>query len=170
MKTVVTVNIPPVNQNQSMITVTAAIIRKEDTVLLTRRNQGQRLAGYWEFPGGKLEEGETLQSCLEREIREELGWVIQVGEVVATNIHTYDRGDIFLVAMEATILSGTPTLTVHDDMAWVPVPNLLEYQLAPADIPIAKALLNKPSSGRLLPMTGPDFSSNIDQADYENGL
>jgi len=62
-----------------MITVTAAIIRKGDTVLLTRRKQGQRMAGYWEFPGGKLEEGETLQACLEREILEELGWKIQVG-------------------------------------------------------------------------------------------
>ncbi len=126
-----------------MITVTAAIIRKEDKVLIVRRKQGQRLAGYWEFPGGKLEDGESLQLCLEREILEELGWNIEAREVVATNVHTYDLGDIYLVALEATILSGTPVLTVHDEMAWVPVYRLMEYQLAPADIPIAKRLLVK---------------------------
>lgn len=124
-----------------MITVTAAIIRKGDTVLLTRRKQGQRMAGYWEFPGGKLEEGETLQACLEREILEELGWKIQVGEIVATNIHSYERGDIYLVAMNAVILSGAPVLTVHDTMEWISAARLLEYQLAPADIPIAEELM-----------------------------
>jgi 8-oxo-dGTP diphosphatase len=128
----------------NMITVTAAIIRQGDTVLITRRKQGQRMAGYWEFPGGKLEDGETIQTCIEREIHEELGWDIEAGKVVATNVYTYDRGDIYLVALEATIRSGSPTLTVHDDLAWVPVSCLLEYQLAPADIPIAKTLLNKP--------------------------
>jgi 8-oxo-dGTP diphosphatase len=124
-----------------MITVTAAIIRKGDTVLLTRRKQGQRMAGYWEFPGGKLEENETLQSCLEREIREELSWIIKAGEIVTTNCHSYDHGEIHLVAIEATIQFGSPALTVHDDLAWVPIACLLDYQLAPADIPIAKELM-----------------------------
>ena len=126
-----------------MITVTAAILRKGDMVLLTRRKQGQRMAGYWEFPGGKLEEGETLQACLEREILEELGWRIQVGEIVATNTHAYERGDIHLVAMDAAILSGEPVLTVHDTMEWITLSRLLEYQLAPADIPIAEELLRR---------------------------
>ena len=125
-----------------MITVTAAIIRQQDAILLVRRKQGQRLAGYWEFPGGKLEAGETIQACLEREIQEELGWIIQAGEVVATNVHAYDRGVIQLVAMEARILSGTPIITVHDASAWVPTVQLLDYRLAPADIPIAAKLIN----------------------------
>lgn len=124
-----------------MIIVTAAIIRNGDTVLLTRRKQGQRMAGYWEFPGGKLEDGETLQSCLEREIQEELGWVVKAGKEVASNIHTYDRGDIYLVALETSIQSGSPTLIVHDAMVWVTVSDLLNYQLAPADIPIAEELV-----------------------------
>lgn len=126
-----------------MITVTAAIIREKDSILIARRKPGQRLAGYWEFPGGKIEEGETLQACLKREIFEEFGWNIQIGEIVATNIHSYERGDIYLVAMEALILSGTPVLTVHDKMEWVPVARLLEYQLAPADIPIAEMVQKK---------------------------
>jgi 8-oxo-dGTP diphosphatase len=175
-----------------MITVTAAIIRTGDAVLITRRKPGQRMAGYWEFPGGKLEDGETLQTCLEREIHEELGLNIQAGMVVATNVHTYDHGDIYLVAIEATIRSGSPILTAHDDLAWVPVSCLLEYQLAPADIPIAKALINKQSSNHLLPgiagelalhcgpalqaerhlpMTGPRTAAiTSDQSDNENSL
>lgn len=124
-----------------MITVTAAIIRKGDTVLLTRRKQGQRMAGYWEFPGGKLEEGETLQACLERELFEEFKWSTKAGEVITKSTYNYPQGSILLVALEAEILSGDPVLTVHDKMEWVPIPQLLNYQLAPADIPIAKELM-----------------------------
>lgn len=124
-----------------MLTVTAAIIRAGATVLLTRRKPGQRMAGYWEFPGGKLEPGETLQACLEREIEEELGVRIRAGEILATNVHRYDRGPIHLVALQATLVSGTLALSVHDAFAWVPVDRIFDYQLAPADIPIAKALL-----------------------------
>jgi len=60
---------------------------------------------------------------------------------VATNIHSYERGDIYLVAMNAVILSGAPVLTVHDTMEWISATRLLEYQLAPADIPIAEELM-----------------------------
>jgi 8-oxo-dGTP diphosphatase len=125
-----------------MITVTAAIIRKGDTVLLTRRKQGQRMAGFWEFPGGKIEKGETLQACLERELFEEFNWRIKAGEVITKSKYDYTHGSILLVALEAEILSGSPVLTVHDKMEWVPVPQLLDYRLAPADIPIAKELMH----------------------------
>ncbi|QQG67011.1 (deoxy)nucleoside triphosphate pyrophosphohydrolase [Desulfobulbus oligotrophicus] len=126
-----------------MITVVAAIIRQDNTILLTRRKQGQWLAGYWEFPGSKLEDVETLQACLEREIHEELRLTVQAGDVVSTNIHTYDHATIRLVALETTIKEGSPVLTVHDDMAWVPVSRLLNYQLAPADIPVAQMLADR---------------------------
>lgn len=124
-----------------MITVTAAIIRKGDAVLLARRKQGQRMAGFWEFPGGKLEEGETLQACIEREIFEELNWNIKAGEVIAKSTYVYTHGSILLMALEAEILAGTPAPAVHDKIEWVPIPQLLSYQLAPADIPIAKELM-----------------------------
>jgi 8-oxo-dGTP diphosphatase len=123
-----------------MNTVTAAVFRRGETVLLTRRQPGQKLAGFWEFPGGKVEAGETLQGCLEREIAEELGWIIRAGEIIATSEHVYEHGAIRLVALAAVILSGVLHPTVHDRLEWVPVPRLLEYRLSPADIPIAEVL------------------------------
>jgi 8-oxo-dGTP diphosphatase len=66
-----------------MKTVTAAINIRDQKVLLTRRGKSEKLAGYWEFPGGKVEDGETLQECLERELLEELGVAAVIGEVMA---------------------------------------------------------------------------------------
>lgn len=121
--------------------VAAAIIRSGKTTLLTRRKPGEKLAGYWEFPGGKIEEGETIQQCIEREIREELHINIKAGAIITTNIHTYRHGTIELIAIKADIISGTLQLTVHDKAEWVPIADLLEYNLAPADIFIAKELI-----------------------------
>lgn len=126
-----------------MKTVTAAILQRDGAILLARRASGQKLAGYWEFPGGKVEAGETLQSCLEREISEELNWVVQAGEVLATSEYVYEHGAIRLVALAAEIVSGAATLTVHDRLEWVPIGRLLEYRLATADIPIAQSLLRR---------------------------
>ena len=125
----------------SMKRVTAAIIRRGDSVLLARRQPGQKLAGSWEFPGGKVEEGESLAACLQREIAEELGVQVEVGEVVATSDYVYAHGAIRLVAMATSILGGELQPTVHDQLIWVPVGQLLHYRLAPADIPIAETLL-----------------------------
>ncbi|MGE4561096.1 MAG: (deoxy)nucleoside triphosphate pyrophosphohydrolase [Desulfobulbus sp.] len=126
-----------------MQTVTAAVLRRGGAILLTRRKPGREQAGYWEFPGGKLEAGETLQACLQREIAEELDVVIRAGEIVASSDYCYEHGTIRLVALSAEILSGTLRPSVHDQLEWVPVDRLLEYQLAPADIPIAESLIRR---------------------------
>jgi len=123
-----------------IIKVTAAIILQGDSVLLARRRQGASLAGYWEFPGGKMEEGETPQQCLQRELREELDVVAAVGPIVAENSHDYGDKTVHLLALKATILSGTPTENVHDRLAFVPLQMLLSMRLAPADVPIAAAI------------------------------
>ena len=120
--------------------VTAAIIRKKDRVLLTRRKKGQNLEGYWEFPGGKIEKGETPQSCLERELQEELCIEAVAGKIITESIYEYSHGKIKLLAIDTEVLSGHIQLSVHDKAEWVPVENLCNYKLAPADIPIAKKL------------------------------
>ena len=134
--------------------VTAAIIIENNKVLLTRRAPGEKHAGWWEFPGGKVEPGEPPENCLRRELREELEIDAAIGKKLIENIHRYDTGAIRLMAYHATILSGTPCLHVHDEYQWVDVSDLNQYQLLPADVPIAEYLqemeLKNTSSGGTL--------------------
>lgn len=120
--------------------VTAAILRRGSTVLLTRRAEGQKLAGLWEFPGGKVHEGETPEACLVRELEEELSLCCSIGAKAAESEYRYDHGDFTILAYEAKIQSGELRLTVHDRAEWVELGALLHRNLAPADIPIAQAL------------------------------
>ncbi len=123
------------------MTVTAAIIIRDGCVLLARRPQGDPLAGYWEFPGGKIEPGETPQECLERELLEEFGIRAKAREVVAENFHTYPHGAIRLIAIMTEIEGDEITLSAHETVRWVPIPEILAYRLAPADVPIARKVV-----------------------------
>jgi 8-oxo-dGTP diphosphatase len=125
-----------------MKNVSAAIIKKNDSVLIARRAQGEKLAGFWEFPGGKQEEHETIQQCLERELKEELGIIACCTEILTESIYEYDGGAIKLIAIETNIVCGEIALSVHDTYEWVTYNKLLDYQLAPADIPIARWIIN----------------------------
>lgn len=123
--------------------VTAAIIRDGENILVVRRGPREKLAGFWEFPGGKVEHPETLQECLERELFEELDIATKVTDVVAVSDYKYENGAIKLVALEAEILHGEISLSVHDKLRWLPACKILDLKLAPADIPIAQALLEE---------------------------
>lgn len=124
-----------------MKTVTAAILRNASGhVLLCRRALGQKQAGCWEFPGGKQEEQESLEECLKREMREELGLETKPGRILGESIYRYDHGAIRLIAMECLWIHGEITLTVHDKAEWVPVHQILDFELSPADIPLARTL------------------------------
>jgi len=121
--------------------VTAAVLRRGNTVLLTRRAAGEKLAGYWEFPGGKVHAGETPEACLARELEEELSLTCSIGEKISESDYRYEHGAFVIEAYEAEIQSGTLQLRVHDRAEWVDLAALLNYTLAPADIPIAQDLL-----------------------------
>lgn len=123
-----------------MKTIVAAIIVKENNVLLARRKPGESQAGLWEFPGGTVKEGETPQQALEREILEELGVKAKAGPVMARNEHRYPNGAIMLLALQAEVESFSFSPTDHDLLEWVPLERLLEYRLSPADVPIAREL------------------------------
>lgn len=126
-----------------MKTVTAAIIVSNGAVLIARRALDDAHAGLWEFPGGTVERGETLQGCLERELAEEFGVRAKAGDVVAESSHC-DRGGAFrLVALRAEIVAGKPFPVEHEEIAWVTVDELEGYELAPADVPIARAVVAK---------------------------
>ncbi len=123
-----------------MKTVAAAVIRNGERILLARRSIGSTLAGKWEFPGGKVEENETVGDCLRRELQEELSVTVQVGEPLCSTEFVYDHGKFRIEACWAIIVAGQPLPLVHDQFEWVPAHALREYDLLPADIPIAEAV------------------------------
>lgn len=120
--------------------VAAAIAVSGERVLVSRRAPGQSLAGLWEFPGGKVEAGEDVQTCIVRELKEELGVRAIARNVIARSEYAYPGGAIMLVAIEVILEEADFQLTVHDQHAWIELQKLLELDLAPADIPIAKKL------------------------------
>ena len=107
---------------------------------MTRRAPGEKLAGYWEFPGGKVEGDESFEECLAREIKEELSLDIDVGNLFHEVVHQYDGGGIILRAFHSEWISGALSLSVHDDYKWLEAGEILKLKLAPADIPIAEKL------------------------------
>ncbi|MDD5304766.1 MAG: 16S rRNA (cytosine(1402)-N(4))-methyltransferase RsmH, partial [Elusimicrobia bacterium] len=123
-----------------MIPVCAGVILRSGAVLLARRGPGRKHAGKWEFPGGRIEEGESPQAALVRELREELGIEATVGAEAARTRHVYDFGEIELIALLVTSFTGEIKLVDHDQVKWVEARRLLEYDLAPADVPIAEAV------------------------------
>jgi 8-oxo-dGTP diphosphatase len=123
--------------------VAAAIIISKGKVLIARRKQGDSHQGFWEFPGGAVEAGETVEECLSRELMEELGVEATVADVIARNEHRSARGGMDLVALRAHVESEEFRLTAHDAIEWVDPRDLGRYRLAPADLPIAAALLER---------------------------
>ena len=94
-----------------------------------------------EFPGGKIENDETLHECLEREIKEELGIKSTVKEILYESIYRYEHGEFKIIAISTKLHSNNFDLKSHDKVHWVQIEELLEYKLLPADIPIAKKIM-----------------------------
>lgn len=124
-----------------MIPVTAAIILRNNQVLAARRAPHKHMGGYWEFPGGKIEPGETPKQSLARELSEEMGITVQVGEHFYTNQHDYGEKQIMLSAYFCKWSEGDLMLNDHDAIKWCASDELLSLDWAPADIPIVHALV-----------------------------
>jgi len=115
------------------VVVVAAVIIDDGRVLLTRRGEGQHLAGFWEFPGGKLEEGETAEEALARECREECGIEVGVAEVLDVTHHRYPEKDVLLLFYRCELRAGEVRHLQVADHAWVAPADLGAYALPPAD-------------------------------------
>ncbi len=123
--------------------VVAALAMQEKRILITRRSASEKNGGLWEFPGGKVEPGESDEHALSRELREELGVGSTTGCFFASTQYHYGHGAIELVAYFTALSSSDFTLSVHDESRFVSIDTLLNYELSPADIPIAEALMRQ---------------------------
>jgi 8-oxo-dGTP diphosphatase len=123
------------------IVVAAAVIERAGALLLTRRLQGVHLEGFWEFPGGKREPGETLAECLVREIREELGVEARVGGEIFATTHTYPEHRVELHFLTCD-LEGEPAPQLGQDMRWVPRHELGGLEFPQADAELIQLLMN----------------------------
>lgn len=124
------------------IHVVGAIIENEQQeIFCALRNPQMVLANYWEFPGGKIEQGETPEQALYREILEEFNCLIQVGKLVAVTLHEYEQFFVHLETYKASIIKGTPQILEHAEARWVPRNQLLDLPFAPADLPSIQKLI-----------------------------
>ena len=121
------------------IEVVAAIIKDKDTILATRRGYGE-FVNMWEFPGGKVEAGETSEEALIREIREELSITISVDQFVTTVDYDYPNFHLTMHCFLCTQVNGTLTLNEHNDAKWIHSSELNELNWLPADLEILQEL------------------------------
>lgn len=120
-----------------MIHVTCAIIEKDTKVLCAQRSAQMPLPLKWEFPGGKVEAGETLEDCIVREIKEELGLGVTIKETMPASIYDYGTGkQICLYPFICHINSGVLFLKEHKQVAWLSIRDLAHLDWAAADIPV----------------------------------
>lgn len=122
------------------IEVVGAALLRDDRVFAAKRGPTKSMAGYWEFPGGKVEAGETSQEALVRELREELRIEARVGEFLTTTAHDTGSAVIELSTYLCELIAGSPVLMEHTDSRWVAVSELAGLEWAPADIPTVKLL------------------------------
>jgi mutator protein MutT len=122
-----------------VIVVVAAVIERDGSFLVTRRLENVHLAGMWEFPGGKLDPGETHVDALKRELLEELDVEVDVGELLLQTTHAYKDVHVVLYFYSCT-LHGTPVALLGQDMRWVARHELSELGFPEADGELIKLL------------------------------
>ena len=122
------------------IEVVAAIIKKEDKIFITRRSYGE-FANMWEFPGGKIEAGETNEEALIREIKEELELDINKLEFLTTVEYDYPTFHLTMHCYTCEICGGTLNLNAHNDAKWVSIQELRGEKWVTADIEVVKKLI-----------------------------
>ena len=124
------------------INVVAAIIEQDGKILGTQRGYGD-LAGGWEFPGGKIEEGETPEEAIVREIKEELDTAITVDRLIVTVDHDYETFHLHMHCFLVHLVDGKPHLLEHSAAAWLDAKSIDAVDWLPADVKVVEALLDQ---------------------------
>jgi 8-oxo-dGTP diphosphatase len=124
------------------VPVVCAILKRENLFFLARRPEGKRLGGFWEFPGGKIEPGESAEVALHRELSEELGCTVVITHTLPPVEHVYEWGGIRLMPFVCELAAGSaePVAHEHSALAWVTLEEFSRYELAPADVPVIELL------------------------------
>jgi|SRR5690606_4111920 len=125
-----------------MLHVTCAILEHDNKILICQRSKRMKLPLKWEFPGGKVEIGESKEDCLKREIREELGLAIEVGSALTVVEHHYPEFSLRLYPFACKWTGGSLTIAEHVQAIWVDKSELQDYDWAEADVPIVRELLD----------------------------
>ena len=123
-----------------MIDVVAAVIKKDNKYLIAQRNRNKHFAFHWEFPGGKVDNGETFEIALQREIKEELSIDIKILKKVSSQKHKDDKINVNVHYFLCEHSDGKINLFEHEDLKWVTKKELFSYKMAPGDSKIIKYL------------------------------
>lgn len=126
---------------KNSVDVVCGVLVKQGLILIAKRKTGKILQGMWEFPGGKVEFAESAPEALKRELFEEFEISAEIDELIGENTHDYKFARICLKAFWVRHFSGEFRLKVHDELAWVKPAELLNSELAPADIPLAEKVI-----------------------------
>ncbi|ALC15318.1 ADP-ribose pyrophosphatase YjhB, NUDIX family [Desulfuromonas soudanensis] len=121
--------------------VTCAIIERDGLVLAAQRSAAMSLPLKWEFPGGKIDPGETPEECLRRELVEEMGVRVRVGESLPASTHRYPTFTVTLYPFVCSIEAGEIVLHEHAAVSWLPVGELRTLDWAEADLPVIESYI-----------------------------
>lgn len=129
--------------NKKLVEVVAAVIENENNeILCALRSPIMTLPNMWEFPGGKVEEGESLYTAIEREINEELKCSVKAIEIIGENRHEYEKIIVNLTAIKCNLVEGEPVADEHSKLIYLKKENLESLIWAPADIPLVEKVIN----------------------------
>ena len=130
-------------KSPKIIRVTAAIIELDDQILIAKRKlEDDIFGGLWEFPGGKIDDGETPEECMARELMEELEIEVEVGTLITSNKHRSPNGMFELLAYRVKHLCGKFVLNDHDEIKWITIDEISNFVFPPANTPIINYLKN----------------------------
>lgn len=130
-------------KNRPHVDVAAGIIWKGPKLLISKRLRKSHLGGLWEFPGGKLEDGESLKDCLRREIREELGLCVHVGAAVLCVDHEYEHKAVSLHFFDCAWKKGEPRTLGCEEFRWILPKCISAFNFPPPDIQMVKLIQSK---------------------------
>jgi 8-oxo-dGTP diphosphatase len=125
------------------VPVVCAIIMRNERIMIAQRPPEKKLGGLWEFPGGKVEAGESAEAALHRELCEELGCTVRITQTLPAYVHAYPWGSIKLIPFVCELAAESPEPHPHEHtaLAWVERAKLSAYDLARADVPLLTALI-----------------------------